>query len=116
VRGATRRAGPESDAVRAGSGRSRVVTAPAAGAKEAFDWSAGAASSGTAWRQQPAEESRGASPSVQQHVAAPDIRQDGAFPEGGGSARADTDTSSAARAATAPRKRNGCPDELSIAR
>ena len=52
---------------------------------------------------------------MQQHVGAPDDEQHGAFSEGRGSARADTDTSSAARAATAPRRRNGGPDELSIA-
>jgi hypothetical protein len=52
---------------------------------------------------------------MQQHAAAPDIGQTGAFPEGRGSARAETDTRSAARAATAPRRRNGGLEELSIA-
>jgi hypothetical protein len=52
---------------------------------------------------------------MQQHAGAPDDEQHGALSEGRGSARADTDTSSAARAATAPRRRNWGPDQLSIA-
>ena len=91
-----------------------MVTAGAANAGEAVDWSEGAASSGVDRRQHPAEESREASPSMQQHAAAPDIGQTGAFPEDPGSAKADTDTSSATKAAIEPRSRNGGLSERSI--
>src|ERR1035441_630298 len=62
ARGATWRAGPESDAVRGGSGRSRVVMAGAASVREAFDWSEGAASPGTARGAQPPGGARGGPP------------------------------------------------------
>ena len=52
---------------------------------------------------------------MQQHDGAPDIGQTGALPEGRGSARADTDTNNAARAAVTRRRGSGRTDELCIA-